>query len=342
MDGAWERAWNLLPEGDPRPVYVLMPAGRRDADPRLDFWAERWLDGLLDRLSARPAVRRFTGAEAAGEVWDWLGNGGLFESARLAVWRDPAGRDLPRRLAAFAGRMPPGAVLVVRLEAPAPWIATLPPAVVVVSLALPAEAAFSRLLEEEARTRGLKLDAAARARLLAAVRGDGFQLRQELDKLALWCAAGRRTDAEAVARLAADPANPVELYRFLDAFQARQGEEAWRWLEELLAAGQPPLVLLITAVRQLLLLRQGLLAAARRQSPARAWAAAGVSGGRARRLEAALSRWRLPEVEAALERAATADAALKRGGEARVWLESWVALALPPRKQEAPPLGGAG
>lgn len=177
-------------------------------------------------------------------------------------------------------------------------------------------------IAEIARALGVELDREALAALAAKVGDDFKRAEQELAKLAVY--AGGRTvgSGEVFAVVAEGPPalGQWTVFEYVDALSEGQGALALERLEELLAAGEPPLVVLAMIARQFRLLLAGL--AWRGERPeALAQALSLKSTYPARKALAQARGWSLSQIAQALEACAQCDAWLKRGVDGRRALE---------------------
>lgn len=267
----------------------------------MPFLAEHRLiivEGLLARAGGRAGgARRRGGGPALPAEWG----------------------DLPE----YLGRMPPTTALVlvdgevapgnVMLEALAPLgrSRNFPK--------LPARALEGWLGERAKRAR-IELEPAAVRLLAESVSGDLGEdgqwhglwgLAGDLEKVALY--AGRRAvTADDVRALVAGAAD-TNIFAFVDAVVERKGREAMARLAELLAAGQPPpvlLTMLVRGFRQIALWSDLAAAGVRQDEIARRLNLREWQSGR---LRAQAGRYRPAQVAAAYERLLAADRSVKRG-----------------------------
>jgi DNA polymerase-3 subunit delta len=181
-------------------------------------------------------------------------------------------------------------------------------------------------LATELRGRGLQVDAEGVEEIASRVGQDLRRLVGELDKLEAF-AQGRPLTAEQVAAcLGRGIAQP--LYRLSDAFVARDASSVLARMEEVLAEGEAPVLVLGTLFRAL------------RQVRGAAGLAGAPFGELASRLQVppfkvkalldGVRRWPQADLRTALDALATADERLKSGVDGRVALAAAVAAACQP------------
>jgi DNA polymerase-3 subunit delta len=107
----------------------------------------------------------------------------------------------------------------------------------------------------EATARGKKLAPALATTLVRATGPDLDRVASEVEKLALYTGSRAVIGADDL-RVFVPPTPEENVFRLLDAIGERQGQQALRLLEELLAGGEPPWRILMLLARQLRLIGQ--------------------------------------------------------------------------------------
>lgn len=258
------------------------------------------VDGLLSKAGGARGGRRRAGAPAAANLPE--------------EWQE---------LPAYLERMPPSTTLVLtdgEVPPASPLLAALAEHGRTRAFPKQPARALEGWIAQRATARGLRIDAAA-VTLLATcapqeLGEDGqwhalWHLASDLEKLALF-AGERAITAEDIRRLVPAAAE-TNVFAWVDAVIERRGEEALRRLSDLLAAGQPPpvlLTLLTRGYRQLTLYADLASANTRPDAIARQLR---MQPWLLDRLRAQASRYRLSRLSAAYERILAADRSVKRG-----------------------------
>jgi len=257
-----------------------------------------------------------------------VGTGSLFGDRRLVVVRafDRLSTGAQDQLVPLLTRLPAGVTVVLlasNVDRRRKTMQALVQAARVVVCDPPARGALPQWVLQRARELGLKLEPAGVQALLASAGHDLQTLYTELEKLAVY-AAGENMDArtvEQVASVAIPHAAEYAVFRFADAVAEGKAQEALAILDDLLAVGQPPLVILSMMARQYRLILLVLDAPASRQDlAARLGVQAFVVEKLARQgtlLGAAGAAW-------ALHRIVQADKEIKTGRDPRLVLETLV------------------
>lgn len=186
------------------------------------------------------------------------------------------------------------------------------------------EAALRRRLLDELRRRGLEVEPHGVEEIVTRVGQDLGRVMGELDKLEAFARGRGRLAAEEVAAcLGRGFAQP--LYRLSDAFASRDGRTALTRMEEILAEGEAPFMVLGTLYRALRQVRgaAGLSGSASGELASRL----GVPPFKVRDLLEAARRWSKADLRKALEALAEADQRIKTGVDGRLALTAAVALA---------------
>jgi DNA polymerase-3 subunit delta len=185
------------------------------------------------------------------------------------------------------------------------------------------ERALRARLATELRGRGLQVDAEGVEEIASRVGQDLRRLIGELDKLEAF-AQGRPLTADQVAAcLGRGIAQP--LYRLSDAFVARDAPGVLARIEEVLAEGEAPVLVLGTLFRAL---RQVRGAAGLAGAPAGELASRlQVPPFKVKALQDGVRRWQQADLRNALDALAAADERLKSGVDGRVALAAAVADA---------------
>lgn len=181
----------------------------------------------------------------------------------------------------------------------------------------------SKRIGEIARAQGVELEPGALAMLMARVGEDLQRAEQEVAKLAVYAAAGARIEAGDVRALVGEGPPTLgqwAVFDYVDALTDGKVSAALDGLGRLLAAGEPPLLVLAMIARQFRLLIAGL--AWQGASPETlAQALSMRSTFPAKKAMAQAKGWSLSQLAAALEACAACDASLKRGADGRLALE---------------------
>ena len=187
----------------------------------------------------------------------------------------------------------------------------------------PKENDLDRRVHEMARGLGLNLDREAVSALVERVGGDLERITQELHKLSVYVENGAAVDrAQVDALVGAGPPilGQYALFEYVDALTEGSGAQALERLGRLIAAGEPPLVVLAMIARQFRLLLAA--TAWRGERPeALAMALAMKSTFPAKKAMTQVRHWSLPQLIEALEACALCDALMKRGVDGRRALE---------------------
>ena len=187
----------------------------------------------------------------------------------------------------------------------------------------PKENDLTRRVLEMAQGLGLSLDRGAVAALVEKAGDDLERIAQELHKLSVYVDDGAPVDSVQIdALVGAGP--PVlgqyALFEYVDALTEGAGAQALERLGRLIAAGEPPLVVLAMIARQFRLLLAA--TAWRGERPeAMAMALEMKSTFPAKKAMAQVRNWSLPQLIEALEACARCDALMKRGVDGRRALE---------------------
>lgn len=254
-----------------------------------------------------------------GRIADEATSMALF-GAKRAVWVRPESQDVSAALAALAGRIAADVLLIVEAGnlAPASRLRKLfetTASFAAVPCYADSERDLEVLIDEELRAQKVRIDADARAFLLAHLGGDRLASRMELEKLCLYAGAGGRVSLEDVAAIVGD-VSALELDAALDAAGLGEAAALDRAVQRLLAAGSGPAQLVSAAIRHFLTLH-----ALRAEKDAGAAARTVIEQARPpiffKRREAVtrqLERWSLSDIERALDKLHEAER-LSRTGE---------------------------
>jgi len=147
---------------------------------------------------------------------------------------------------------------------------------------------------------------------LAAFVGPNLRLlEQEIEKLATF-AGGRTITAQDVALLVSY-AREAHIFALVDALGLGDGPTALRLLHRLLAAGEPPALILYMVARQFRLILQLKELARRGASPDQMAAEVRLPMGLVKRLQEQAQRFSRPQLRAVFRRLLAADIGLKSG-----------------------------
>lgn len=187
----------------------------------------------------------------------------------------------------------------------------------------PKEVDLERRVVEMARALELRMERGAVSALVEKAGDDLERIGRELEKLALFVEPGASVDRDLVEMLAGE-GPPIlgqyALFDYVDAVAEGAGQQALERLGRLMAAGQPPLVVLAMIARQFRLLLGA--AAWRGERPEAMAAALGMkSGFPAKKAMAQVGRWPVAQIIGALEACAECDGLMKRGVDGRRALE---------------------
>jgi DNA polymerase-3 subunit delta len=252
----------------------------------------------------------------------------LFSERRaVVVRRADALKGEGEGLAAFLEAASPGVILVLMAakvdKRRSVWKLALDRARVVVVEPLK-EAALRRRLLEELRKRRLDVEPGGVEEIVTRVGQQLGRVMGELDKLEAYARGGGRLTADEVsACLGRGFAQP--LYRLSDAFANRDGRTALARMEEVLAEGEAPFLILGTLYRALRQVRgaSGVSGGA----PGELASRLGVPPFKVREVLEAARRWSRADLRNALEALAEADQRIKTGVDGRLALTAAVALA---------------
>lgn len=174
-------------------------------------------------------------------------------------------------------------------------------------------AAIGRLVERELAEAGLSLDRDAREALLSSLGADRLATRQEIGKLALYALGEERVTLSHVDAVIAE-SSAIALDDAVDAVFAGNLEALERGVTRLDAAGTPASAALAAALRHALQLHKA-RGALDRGAPGgieRVWP--NLHFRRKDAVEAALARWPMPRLDAAIQRLANAVLEGRRSG----------------------------
>jgi DNA polymerase-3 subunit delta len=195
------------------------------------------------------------------------------------------------------------------------------------------EPALRARLAAELRRRQLQVAPEGIEEIVGRVGQDLRRLLGELDKLEAFAQGGALTAEQVAACLGRGIAQP--LYKLSDAFVARDASETLARMEEVLAEGEAPVLVLGTLFRAL---RQVRGAAGMKNAPAEEVAARlQVHPFKVRFLREGARRWPEVDLRGALDALAAADERLKTGVDGRVALTAAVAAACGAAPRPSPP-----
>lgn len=187
----------------------------------------------------------------------------------------------------------------------------------------PKDVDLERRVQEVARGLGLRLEREAVAALVEKAGGDLERIGRELEKLAHFAGPGGvvgRDEVEALAGESPPVLGPYALFEYVDALTEGAGSVAMERLGRLIAAGQPPLVVLAMIARQFRLLLAAV--AWKGERPEVMAGALGMkSSYPAKKAMGQAGNWPLVRIIEALEACAECDALMKRGVDGRRALE---------------------
>jgi DNA polymerase III delta subunit len=288
---------------------------------------ETWRQELRRRLGPDVEERVIEGPADASELALWLGTEGFFadSGARLLWWSAPDARSAEGPgWAALTRAADERHVLVIWVEkGPAPkgfWTVSADP---------PKPAEWPLQVRRMATRAGLDLSPAALEVLARVTQFHGHQVEQAAHVLALAQAAGESVTPRLVEQLV-PPLEIEAVWVIGDALVARDAVRAWREVRRQLGRGAEPVRLLGVMVRPMALLTGWLEARSRGTTASEYQNRHGLKPWQWRPLQRAADRWTLAEATAWFDRAARADAYLKRSAlNAGLWVES-LALAVAP------------
>jgi len=269
------------------------------------------------------------GDEATPElIMTAIGTGSLFGDQRLVVVRGfdrlpAAGQD---QLVPLLTNLPAGVTAVLicaALDRKRKAMQALIRAARLVACDPPQQGALPQWIIQRARELGFAIQPEAVQVLLELAGSDLQALYTELEKLAVY-GAGQPVDAamvHAVASVAIPHAAEYAIFRFADAVAEGRPKDALAVLNDLLAVGQPPLVILSMIARQfrLILLAHGAGAGAKELA-----ARLGLNPYVVEKAARQAVRVGPERAAAALHRVAEADMQIKTGRDPRLVLETLV------------------
>lgn len=195
----------------------------------------------------------------AGRIADEASSVALF-GGRRAVWIKPDGHDVAPALSALQTRIGDDVLVIVeagdlRPTSPVRKLFEKTAHFAAVPCYGDTQRDLADLIAGEAEAAGLKLDADARAYLLAHLGGDRRASRGEIQKLCLYAhGAGRITLEDAVAVVG--DVSALELDTALDAMGLGELAALDRGVHRLLASGSPPAQIAAAAIRHAVLLSE--------------------------------------------------------------------------------------
>jgi len=290
---------------------------------------ETWRRALRQRLGVDVEERVVDGPADGAELALWLGTEGFFaQEGRLLWWNAPDVRPgHGPDWAALARPADERHVLVVWVEKGA-----VPEGFLPVSVDPPKPGEWPAQVRRMAERAGLRLSPAALEALARATQFHGHQVEQAARVLALAQATGETVTPRLVEKLV-PPLELEAVWVIGDALLARDAGRACRETRRQLERGAEPVRLLGVMVRPMALLTGWLEARAGGASAAEYQNRHGLKPWQWRPLQRAADRWTLPETTAWFDRAARADAYLKRSAlDGALWVESLaLAVAAPKR-----------
>jgi DNA polymerase-3 subunit delta len=307
-------------------------------DPAL---ADRALSASVQQALGGPPsgsdLESFRGDETSwARILDTCRMGSLFAARRAVVVRGAEalkGGDEPEEVLRYAEAPSPGVTLILLAGKPdrrrTLWKSLLDRAQVI-SAEPPKGRALRTFLQEEVRSRGLKLADEGFEELVARIGSDTGRLPGELDKLAAFAAGAVLTAKDVGAVLGRGTAPP--LYVLSDAFAARRRNEVLDALESLLAEGEAPLRILATLHRSLRQIRGAMALREARVGRELVASKLQVPPFKVGDLLEASKRWTEGQYREALGALMAADRRLKSSGEPRTALVEAALRALRSRE----------
>jgi len=307
-------------------------------------------DEPLQAMEAADAIRARARAGGCGERlvfeaergFDWnsltqaQASLSLFAQQRLLELRLPSGKpgaDGSKALQEYLAAPAAGDVLLIlagkldRESQNAKWFAAIERAGVVVQVWPVELTQLPAWIERRMRAKGLQPTREAAALLAERVEGNLLACAQEIEKLALLCAAGP-VDEEAVATAVADSAR-YTIYDLVDRALAGEPAQCARVLQGLRAEGEEPVLVLWSLTREIRAVAQMRAALAAGEGEDKVFAEHRVWDKRKALVRAALKRRSVNACQDLLRRAAAIDRVAKGAARGNVWDELLqLALAL--------------
>lgn len=294
------------------------------------FWAREWIGAVRHKMFGEnwaDAYQSFDGAVDWRAVSLWLATVGFFGSGRMAVVKDGAWPRKAETLAQYLTRPVADSLLVVWEKKENAALEKLFGPERTVSVRPLNETEFARFVAAEVKRRRLTVSRTAQEVFCRAVRGDEFQVRHELDKMALY-APQRHWEERDIIETVVEGAADTAVWRLAEAVTAKNPTDGVRYLEALLREGKPPILLLVVVVRQLAQVLAAVEVRARGGTLDDFRQRLGLKPFVAKKVWGYSRRWSMAELHDALTRAMRLDRAMKTGwGDAVSWLTVYVASA---------------
>lgn len=279
---------------------------------------------LLEEALCPPDVREWClvkvdGEEASGaEVRDLVSTPPFLGERRVVVVKDAEKLADAEALVPYVEDPPGFSVLILTAESVdrrQRLLRAIEKHGLVLAYDPPKDGDLYRRVREMATDLGLRFESQAVAALLEKAGDDLERIEQELRKLSAYAAPGEVVGREQVEALVAEGPTVLgqyEIFEYVDAITEGQSALALQRLARLIAAGEPPLLVLAMIARQLRLLLAAI--AWRGERPEAMAQALGMkSSYPAKKAMAQAGTWSVEQLAEALEACARCDAAIKRG-----------------------------
>lgn len=292
------------------------------------YWARQWLrlarqrflgDGYEDAYAFKEGVKNWSELEME------LRTIGFFSQRRIIVVKDAQWPKRDESLSAYLQNPDPDALLVIwDTKANASLMEIFGPKQSVELKALPSHL-FQRFVQQEMKSRHLRLNSNAIGFLADVLLHDEQQVIYELDKMMLYDPK-RKWDEDSVGDFVVPMPHDTQLWRLTGPLAQRDSKKTIAQTRELLREGKAPLLIFIVAIRHIIKLNHALKAKQQGFTVQQFARIEGMKEFPAKKIWQYAQYWSLKEIAELLQRAAFVDRALKTGfGDGETWVVMYMA-----------------